>query len=175
MGLLDYDISRFDKYIDYLPLLNAVLITDIIVIILLLVGIIKSKTLRVWYKELNLSAVISDVLIIFIGIVITRFLYYYIFDKFHLLKFILLAVIVQIIHDLSFYKLIVSIPRGKSLIVDIFKNYGEENGFTAVIFDSLMMICSCLLAAWFSTFGMNMNLIILVFSVYLVPYLIYSV
>lgn len=174
MGLLDYDISRFEKYNDYLPLLNAVIITDMIVIILLLGGLIKSKTLRDWYKELNLSAVICDILIIFLGIVIARFLYYYLFEKFMLWKFILLAVVVQIVHDLSFYKLVVSIPRGKSLIIDLFKNYGEENGFSAIISDSLMIISSCLLTSLFSSFGINANLIILVLSIYLVPYLIYS-
>ena len=113
-------------------LFNAVLITDIIVIILLLIGVINSKTLVAWYKELNLSAVICDVLVIFLVIVLTRFLYKYIFGKFVLWKFILLAVFLQIIHDLSFYKFILSVPRGKSLIVDLFKNYGGEGGFLTV-------------------------------------------
>ena len=71
-------------------------------------------------------------------------------EKFMLWKFMLLAVVVQIVHDLSFYKLVVSIPRGKSLIVDLFKDYGEENGFSAIISDSLMMISSCLLTSLFS-------------------------
>lgn len=175
MGWIDYNISNFKNWNDYLPILNAVIITDIIIILLMLFNIIKSETLRDWYKKLNLSAVICDVLIIFIGIVITRFLYSYIFDTFSLWKFISLAVIVQIIHDLSFYKLVISIPKGRSLIIDLFKNYGQENGFYAVFFDSLMMISACLLSSLFSSFGINMNLIILVLSVYIVPYLIYSV
>ena len=104
MGLLDYDISRFNNYNDYLPILNAVVITDIIIILLLLFDVMKSKTLRDWYKQLNLSAVICDVLIIFIGIIIARFLYSFIFDKFFLWKFIFLTIIIQVIHDLSFYK-----------------------------------------------------------------------
>ena len=174
MGLLDYNISNFKNWNDYLPILNAVIITDIIIILLMLFNIIKSETLRDWYKKLNLSAVICDVLIIFIVIVITRFLYSYVFDIFSLWKFILLSVIVQIIHDLSFYKLVISIPKGKSLIIDLFKNYGNENGFYAIFFDSLMMISSCLFATLFSSFGININLIILVLTVYIVPYLIYS-
>lgn len=175
MGNFDYDISRFENYGDYLPLFNAVLITDILVIILLLVGVIHSKTLSAWYKELNLSAVICDVLVIFLVIVLTRFLYKYIFEKFVLWKFILLAIFLQIIHDLSFYKFILSVPRGKSLIVDLFKNYGGEGGFLALFADSLMMVSSCLLMTLLSSFSTNLNLIILVISVYLVPYLIYSI
>ena len=175
MGYFDYDISRFENYTDYLPLFNAVLITDIIVIILLLIGVINSKTLVAWYKELNLSAVICDILVIFLVIVLTRFLYKYIFEKFVLWKFILLAVFLQIVHDLSFYKFfILSVPRGKSLIVDLFKNYGREGGLLALFADSLMMVSSCLLLTLFSSLGTNLNLTILVFSVYLVPYLIYS-
>lgn len=175
MGLLDYDISKFGNYKDYLPILNAVIITDIIVIVLMMTNVIKSKTLRDWYKKLNLSAVICDVLIIFIGIIIARFLYSYIFDTFALWKFILLSVVIQIIHDLSFYKFVISIPRGNSLIIDIFKNYGEENGFYAILADSLMMISSCLLSSAFSSLNTNMNLIILIANIYLVPYLIYSI
>ena len=175
MGLLDYDISRFNNYNDYLPILNAVVITDIIIIILMLLNVIKSKTLRDWYKQLNLSAVICDVLIIFIGIIITRFLYSFIFDKFFLWKFIILAIIVQVIHDFLFYKLVLSIPRGSSLIMDLFKNYGQENGFYAILFDSLMMISSCLFATFFASLNTNVNLIILIVSIYMVPYLIYSV
>ena len=175
MGYFDYDISRFENYADYLPLFNAVLITDMIVIFLLLTGTINSKSLGAWYKELNLSAVICDILVIFLVIVLTRFLYNHIFDKFQLWKFILLAICLQIIHDLSFYKLIISIPRGKSVIVDLFKNYGEESGVKAIIADSLMMISSCLLLSLFSSLGVHVNLVILVFCVYLIPYLIYSI
>lgn len=173
--MLNNDISKFTKYEDYLPMLNAVLITDLIVILLLLGGIINSSSLKVWYKELQLSAVISDVLIIFIVLIFARFLYSYIFNKFVLWKFILLAVGIQIIHDLSFYKLVLSIKSGRSKIIDIFKIYGKESGFGAIISDSLMMISACLLTSLFTSVNVNMNLIILVISIYLVPYFIYSI
>ena len=68
--MLNTDISKFTKYGDYLPIFNAVLITDLIVILLLFTGIIKSSSLKVWYKELQLCAVISDVFIIFIVLII---------------------------------------------------------------------------------------------------------
>ena len=65
-----FNISQFSNTSDYLPILNGVIITDIIVIILLLVGIINSCVLQTWYRSISLSAVIADVLIIFIGIII---------------------------------------------------------------------------------------------------------
>ena len=88
------NIADFNKVSDYLPLFNAVLITDLFVIFLLNIMVIKSKVLRQWYSQYNLSAVIADVLIILIGLIITRAIYYYVFDSFSLLKFIILAVIV---------------------------------------------------------------------------------
>ena len=97
------NIANFNNVNDYLPLFNAVLITDLFVILLLNTKIIKSDVLRKWYSQYNLSAVIADVLIILIGLIITRAIYYYIFDKFSILKFISLAVIVQIAHDVLFY------------------------------------------------------------------------
>ena len=62
------DIHNFSNTADYLSILNGVLITDLSVILLLIGGFIKSNVLKKWYKDLSLSAVIADVLIIVIGI-----------------------------------------------------------------------------------------------------------
>ena len=70
------NIADFNNVNDYLPLFNAVLITDLFVILLLNTKIIKSDVLRKWYSQYNLSAVIADVLIILIGLIITRAIYY---------------------------------------------------------------------------------------------------
>ena len=59
------NIADYNNINDYLPLFNAVLITDLFVIFLLNIMIIKSNVLRQWYLQYNLSAVIADVLIIF--------------------------------------------------------------------------------------------------------------
>ena len=105
------NIANFNNVNDYLPLFNAVLITDLFVILLLNARVIKSNVLKKWYSQYNLSAVIADVLIILIGLIITRYIYYYIFDTFSLLKFIILAVLVQITHDVLFYIFFSNIPR----------------------------------------------------------------
>ena len=69
------DISNFSNVNDYLPILIGVLIVDMIGIILSFTGIIKSEYLKLWYIKYGTNAVIADVLIIVIGIIITRFLY----------------------------------------------------------------------------------------------------
>ncbi len=168
------DIHNFKNTADYLPILNGVLFTDLVVILLLMKGAFQSKVLQKWYKDLSLSAVIADVLIIVLGIIIARFLYPYIFSKYSLLKFIGLAVLIQVTHDILFYFFCQSIPRGKSRILDIFKDYGKEKGSGAIIADSLMMISSILLASYLKGQNLNTNMIILILLVYLVPYMLYS-
>jgi hypothetical protein len=169
------DIYNFNNVSDYLPILNSVIITDIFVIILLIKGLLKSKVLENWYRRLTLSAVIADVLIIVIGIILTRFFYPYIFSKYNLLNFLILAVVIQITHDILFYLFFKSVKRGKSKILDIFKDYGKEKGFGAIIADSLMIISSILIASYLKGKTLNSNIIILIFSIYLVPYMIYTV
>ena len=168
------NISDFNNTSDYISIFNGVLLTDIIVISLLIGGIIKSKVLNLWYRKLNLSAVIADILIIFIGIILARFFYPYFFKQYSLFKFIGLAICIQIIHDILFYKLSISIPRGKSQIMDIFKDYGKEVSYKAILSDSAMMISSILIASFLKDQSVNINIIIMIVLVYLVPYLIYS-
>ena len=60
--------------LNYLSIVNGALITDLLVIILVIQGTIKSKVLIDWYKTYNLSAVIADVLIIVIGVFLKKML-----------------------------------------------------------------------------------------------------
>ena len=155
------NIVNFSNTSDYLPLLNAVLITDLFVILLLNTNVIKSQVLRKWYSKYNLSAVIADVLIILIGLIITRAIYYYVFETFSLLKFTILAVLVQITHDVLFYMFFSSMPRGVNKMVDTFKDYANEVSYRAIFADSGMMIMSCIIASYLVNKNMNINIIVL--------------
>lgn len=168
------NIANFNNTNDYLSLLNGVLITDLLVIFLLNTQIIKSNILRKWYTKYNLSAVIADVLIILIVLIITRAVYYYIFDKFSIVKFIFLAVSIQIIHDILFYIFFQNIPRGVNNMLDTFKDYANEVSFKAILGDSAMMILASLISSYLATKNLNTNIIVLVIFVYLLPYLLYN-
>lgn len=168
------NIANFNNTNDYLSLLNGVLITDLLVIFLLNTQIIKSNILRKWYTKYNLSAVIADVLIILIVLIITRAVYYYIFDKFSIVKFIFLAVSIQIIHDILFYIFFQNIPRGVNNMLDTFKDYANEVSFKAILGDSAMMILASLISSYLATKNLNTNIIALVVFVYLLPYLLYN-
>ena len=168
------NIANFNNISDYLPLLNAVLITDLFVILLLNTHVIKSQVLRKWYSQYNLSAVIADVLIILIGLIITRAIYYYIFDNFSLIKFIIIAVIVQIIHDVLFYVFFSSVPRGVNKMLDTFKDYANDVSYQAIFADSGMIIMACLIGSYLVNKNTNTNIIVLISSLYLMPYLLYN-
>lgn len=169
------DISRFANVSDYLPILNGALITDLIVIALAISGFIKSATLKEWYHKYGVAAVLGDVLILVIGVIIVRAIYYLVFSKFSILSFVGLAVLVQLIHDLSFAQMMNMIPRGRSMIMDTFKDYGKEMGVLILIADALMIAGTSILGSLLASSSLNTNIIVLILAVYLVPYFIYTI
>ena len=146
--MLFKNISNFFNVDDYLPILNGCLNDDLIILVL------------------------ADVLILVIGIILARFFYNYFFDTFNIWKFTFLAVCIQIIHDFLFYLLFKSLPLGYNSMLDFFKDYAKEVGGGAIIGDSFMMILACLLSSYFATYSLNNNIIVLVISLYFVPYMI---
>ncbi len=168
------NIANFSNTNDYIPLFNGVMITDLFVILLLNMGIIKSRVLREWYDKYNLSAVIADVLIIMIGLIITRYVYYSIFNEFSIIKFVLIAVIVQIIHDILFYVFFSTMPRGMNQMIDTFKDYAKDVSYKAVLSDSGMMVMAAFIASYLANQSANTNMIVMIVSMYFLPYLLYN-
>lgn len=168
------DIANFNNTNDYISILSAVIITDLIVILLLNINLIKSKSLKSWYNKFNLSAVIADVLVIVLVLILTRYLYYKIFKEFSIIKFIVLALSLQITHDILFYIMITLIPKGTNRMIDVFKDYANEASYLAIIADSLMMISASLLAYYLVNLDINTNIIILIIAIYIIPYMIYK-
>ena len=166
------NISNFFNVNDYVPIFNGCLGIDLLMIFALYNNIYNSSYLRKWYEHYQLSAVLADSLIIMIGIILARFFYKFIFTSFSIWKFTGLAVIIQIIHDILFYKFFQSSPIGYNFMLDFFKKYAKEVSFYAIIFDSFMMIMACLFSSYFASLSINTNMVILVFLVYLVPYFI---
>ena len=169
------DITNFRKAVDYLPLINGAIITDLIVILRVILGQIKSKTLKEWYKKYGLAGVLADVLSITIGVIIVQLIYPLIFSKFNIFIFAILAVIVQVIHDLLFAQFFNWIPRGKSEILDTFKDYANELGPVILLADAAMMVSTVLITSLLASFNEKINSILLIVNLYLVPYFLYSI
>jgi len=169
------DISKFNKISDYLPILNGAIAADIIVLfILYYTKYFNSKYLKIWYEKYRLSAVIADVLILVIGIILARMVYYSIFDKYNTIYFIGLILIIQIIHDILFYALFQSTPVGMNKMFDLFKSYAKEVSYGAILGDSFMIIIAIILAMFFASFSLNTNIILVIFLTYMIPYILYT-
>ena len=169
------NISNFNNVSDYLPIISAALIVDMVILFRIVSGSINIKSLNEWYNKYGILAVVADVLSIVIGIIVARFLYPFIFKNYSLILFLLLTVFVQVTHDLSFAAFFNSIPRNKSSILDVFKDYAKEVGVTILFVDALMMISTILLGSYLATLNPNNNIIIFIISLYILPYLLYSI
>ena len=57
-------------------------------------------------------------------------------------------------------------------MIDTFKSYAKEISYKAIIGDSLMIISACLLFNYLQKMDTNTNIIILIISMYLLPYIL---
>ena len=58
--------------------------------------------------------------------------------------------------------------------MDLFKDYAGELGGFAIFGDSLIMIFSAIIASYLATQSNNTNIILLIISLYILPYLLGS-
>jgi hypothetical protein len=172
MKLLE-NISDFNKVQDYLPIVNGAINADIIMMFLIFNGAFKSLYIKQWYKTFNLSACIMDISILILIIIFTRLLYSFVFTEYSLLKFTGLAVTIQICHDLLFYYFFKNLPTGYNYVFDFFKKYANEVGGKAIIWDVIAIILTCLLSSHFAIYSLNINLILLISSIYFIPFHVY--
>jgi hypothetical protein len=154
-----------------LALLNAALLTDLIVIALSF-SVLKTPSLTLWYRKFGIGAVIADVLILVIGVLLATFLYPYLFSQYNLLYFIGVVLLVQVTHDLLF-GFLVSRYQGNSPFIGVFKQYVQEIGPRILLVDASMMISTVLFRELFSLSAYND--VWAVVLVYLMPYLVFSV
>lgn len=160
--------------INYLDVTIGTLITEIIFMIFFIFIVGNLTNVSKWYKYFGLGAVLSDVTVIILCIVITSFLYPFIFKKFNIFNFIGLAVAIQISHDILFSKIIKLIPSGNSRIMNIFKSYSENAGFDVLFTHSMMIVSSILFMKLVEGFSLNQKMFILILSLYILPYFLYS-
>jgi hypothetical protein len=169
------NISNYSKIDDLLVIINGAIITDLILISMFLKKLFSSNTLTRWYKTYGIVAVSTDILMLVIGVIITRYCYSAVFDKYTLIKLILLAIFVQNVHDYLFYKLNLLIPRNESDFMDLFKDYADEHGSIILIVDSIMITSTIIIASILANYNFNTNINIFIGSLYITPYLIYSI
>ena len=153
-----------------IALVVAVLWVDLIVIFISLYGVF-GKTIREWYAKFGPVAVLSDCLIIILGIMLASLIY----PTASTLELILLALTVQLVHDLLFYVLVIEkLPEGQNGVIDLFKKYASENGYHILIADALMVTSSILGQYYLETQSIEVTSFLGFLAAYALSYIIYT-
>lgn len=169
------DISNINNNIDLYYILAAVVLVDAVVILISKDTALLGKTINKWYDKFGLSAVILDVLIIVIGFIITRYLFYFIDLEFSPILFIFISLAVQVLHDSALYEFVIKpYPEGHNQVIDVYKEYANENGYKIIIADSAMVLASGILAMYLKNKEMHETTTLLIITLYLIPYFLYQ-
>jgi hypothetical protein len=153
-----------------LEILSAVVVVDFGTIILskfLHLG----KSLDKWYAKFGMTAVLSDCLIIVLGIQFALLIE----PKAGWFHLMMMALAIQIFHDIWFYfGVIRPIPAGHNEIIDLFKEYAQENSWKIVVADSLMVMSTVALAELFSYYHESVVSFVGLLGTYALTYIIYT-
>lgn len=130
-----------------------------------------TTSLDVWYKQFGIVAIISDCLVIVLGILLAQF----ISPNASVTGLAITSVIIQIIHDFLFYiGVILPIPRGHNSMIDLFKKYSSEGGYQILLADSAMIGGTVFLADHLRTYSSDVVTFVGLLGVYALTYILYT-
>lgn len=130
-----------------------------------------TSALDVWYKQFGIVAIISDCLVIVLGILLAQIIN----PRTDVHGLAITSIIIQIIHDVLFYiGIIIPIPRGHNLMIDLFKKYSSEGGYKILLADSAMIGGTVYLADYLQSLRKEHVIFIGLLGVYALTYIIYT-
>jgi len=172
------NISNFSDVSDLMYIFVAILTIDVVVLFLARYNKTGGKYLNEWYDQFNILAVLVDVMVIFIGFLIARYIYTNLFfDKFgwNPIFFMLLLVVIQIIHDSLFYfGILRNIPVRNNEMIDVLKKYAEDLGGIIYGGDALVVISSAVVAMFYKSLPTNAFISVGSVVVYSLPYILFT-
>jgi hypothetical protein len=172
------NISNYEENFDMLLILAAILLVDVIVIIIARFTGLFGTMINVWYDKFGLNAVLADVLVIFLGFMLGRWIYTkYIKPRYGWDGWIFtgLMIVIQMVHDLLFYVGVIRpIDKGANAMMDIFKDYAEQGSWKILIADAGMVVGSTAIAMAYKSTSIPVITAITALSAYALPYLLYA-
>jgi hypothetical protein len=172
------DISNFYNVSNYLPILNGCINSELTVMYIayctLYLTIGNVDALKLWHEKYTFTLSVWSIITMMLVLVITRFFYTIIFNEFTIYKFTILSVIVQIGYNLLYYSLFYH------RINDFFKvfNYLDVNSedltYRTLTESISLIVLASILSSNFATYTLNSNLVLLIVSVYFIPFFIYN-
>ena len=129
------------------------------------------RSLDKWYQQFGIVAVLSDCLVIVLGILLALIL----FPDASLRTLIVAVIIIQLVHDILLYKLVIEpLPVGTNQIIDLFKEYATENSWKILVADSIMIGSTLVLANYLDSVSTLLSSFIGLLGVYSLSYIIYT-
>jgi uncharacterized protein YacL len=130
-----------------------------------------TSSLSVWYKQFGIVAVISDCLVIVLGILLAQL----VSPTASVTGLAITSVIIQVIHDVLFYVgVILPIPKGQNEMIDLFKTYSKQGSYKILLADSAMIGGTVFLADYLKTFSDDIVTFVGLLGVYALTYIIYT-
>ena len=166
-------INYNDKF-EYIPIITANIYADLFIIFASFAKIyVNIKSLEGWYTKYRLAAMIADIFIGVLYILFARFLVFTSGIQIGLTAFAAICVSIQLFFDFLFFLFFTAIPKGSNDMLDYFKGYSKEIGASALLGDSFLVIFAVIISALLNQSSYDTNFVLLIISVYLVPYFIY--
>lgn len=171
-------ITNYYNQNDWFYLITAVFVVDVLGLFLARYPgqspYFKVKTLNKWYDKFGIAAVGSDVLSILLGLLISRFIYTAAGLK-NELYFFPILLIVQLIHDSIFYFLVIKpLPKGINEMIDVFKEYADENGTKVLGSDALIMAFSALIGSLLKSLPDHLTVATIFVTLYALSYILFT-
>lgn len=172
------NISNYTVESDLFYIFCAILTVDVVVLFLARYFKVGGKYLNEWYDNFHILAVMADVMIIFIGFIIARYIYTtFFFDKFgwNAVYFLILLGVIQVLHDILFYVGVIrNMPKGENDMIDTFKKYAEDVGGKIIGGDALLVLMSGLVAMLFKYAPFHITTSVTALIVYMLPYILFT-
>jgi uncharacterized protein YacL len=129
------------------------------------------RSLDVWYSKFGIVAVLSDCLVIILGIMIAQFLV----PRASTPVLAITSIVVQLIHDYLFYVFIIlGVPKGQNEMIDLFKSYASESSWKILVADSLMIGSTVFIADYLNTLKNNVVSFVGLLGLYGLTYIIFT-
>ena len=130
-----------------------------------------TRSLDVWYQKFGIVAVISDCLVIVLGILLAQF----VAPGASVTMLALVSVGIQLVHDYLFYLLVIlGIPKGHNSMIDLFKSYSAEGGYKILIADALMIGGPVFLGDHLTKYDDRVVTFVGLLGVYALTYILYT-
>jgi uncharacterized protein YacL len=163
---------------DWFYLVPSATLVDFIVLILIKYAgkdpYFKINALDNWYKQFGIFAVISDITSLLIGIGASRYIYTSMRLN-YIPYFFLILFCFQLLHDLFFYIFVIlKMKKGQNEMIDVFKEYANENGFKILIADFFMLVLTMIFAYGLSSLPEDYTVSVFIVTLYAFCYILFT-